>query len=390
MPGRSRYTMEAPMTTVTIGGEPRPREPALQRWIGADERTMFPTYQGTPTLEELGLDWHVKQAPIGMVGRCLDDGDLAHPAPPEWCLTSDPIHGVYANYRDDTDAVLSVTSTRWAPAQNEDFYDLFRELCTIGDGATFKGGGEFDGGKRVWFAAQLNRDLTIAGEPVFPLFLGQNGHDGGRSLQAMPIPLRPYCTNQTPMIRGRAKAQGLHVYARHTRAAIEKGLQHLRRVISHLAAQLDDFEAEANQLALTTITEREADRIIHLLWPLEPHPLRVSELAADGMTPAQLSERQRLNRERAQIAIRHALQQDYNSNIRGTAWGLWQAIIEARDWSGRAPRDHSPFRHAIDGSRSKRDALDVILDITQPRNQPRILVGRELKPWPGEKLEVTA
>ena len=91
-------------------------------------------------------------------------------------------------------------------------------------------------------------------------------------------------------------------------------------------------------LATLKLSEPGFDRFCEQLWPTV------------GIDGAELSSRTLNAHRRIQDLTRSIYDQDHNANIRGTAWGAYNAAVEYHDWHRRAPRDGDLFRRNLDAN----------------------------------------
>ncbi len=172
---------------------------------------------------------------------------------------------------------------------------------------------------------RLDREIRIGGadgEDVLPLLLLRNGHDGGLAVTVSVAPFRLACLNGMLLpVAGAARTWK----ARHTRGIADR-LGDARRTLQIAWGYYDALEATGEQLLRTPISEPAFDRFLHRLVPLptgEPDP--------GG------------RRVRNAEAVREALRTVYRTTpdldpIRGTAWGVLQAVTAYHDHHARTRR----------------------------------------------------
>lgn len=259
------------------------------------------------------LDWTVEKFPVQVV---IPEGNaLGIPA------STSLVERKYATVRKNPESngvvPLGIVGEQYTPVQNVEAFDFLDTVLDMAEGAHYETAGVIGGGKRVFMTVKVPRDLVIgrgeADDTVQTYMLCTNAHDGTGAFVVAVTPIRVVCTN-TLSLALRNKTASVSI--RHTSGA--KGrVQQARDALGVTFAYMDDFEAEAERLYQTALTNKEFDRIVTTMFPL----------AKDA------AERTRNSVTRARDEVR-ALYENAptQANVRNTAWGALNALVEWSDW----------------------------------------------------------
>lgn len=232
------------------------------------------------------------------------------------------IQGKRAIVREDTGAPLSVVSDSYCIVQ---FEDVAKTLVAAAKGvsAIFNTAGLLgEDGARGWLLAELPRVIRVKGDEseIRPYLLGTAAHDGHNGVVLRNVATRVVCQNTLGVAM--AEDAKFKVAIHHTKNA-DARLKEAERAFHTLLDGMDEFEAVANMLAGTKFTQRQMERTIDDLMPLD--------LERETQSKSLTEKRERvLSLFEAGMGIGPA--------IRGTAWAAFQAWTEYADHH-RAVRD---------------------------------------------------
>jgi phage/plasmid-like protein (TIGR03299 family) len=181
-------------------------------------------------------------------------------------------------------------------------------------GATCAGfAGQLAGGKKTFVTIQLPTTMRIDGVDTLELHLVVfNSHDGSSAFRVMIVPFRIACANQLNIaIRKQVSA----VSIRHTSKS-EINVAEIRSKLGLLYQFSDAFEAEAQKMLRTEMTNREFDDLIREVWPVSDN--------APSRTVANA-------RRRTGELTRLWTSAQTQAPIRGTRWAGFQAVTEYLD-----------------------------------------------------------
>ena len=223
----------------------------------------------------------------------------------------------YATVRDNPFTgraeALGVVGTGYEPLQNEDHAEFLNNLADQ-SGAVFDTAGSLRGGRQVFITMQLPESLTIGGTDAVDLNIAAlNSHDGSGAFRILVTPVRVVCANtQAAALAAHASSFSIR-HTRNAKAAVAAARDALGLTFSYVEA----FEAEAERLIQTTLTDGEFDALIEATFgPLDPDASeRTKQADAD--------------RQDVLSFLFHDA--ETQAGIRGTAWAGYQAVAEYVD-----------------------------------------------------------
>lgn len=212
--------------------------------------------------------------------------------------------------------VLSVVGDRYKVFQNE-------ELFSFGDGvldggASWESAGSIKDGKVVFGSLVVPREFVLdpdgANDVTKTYLLVTTSHDGSAAIQANITPVRVVCQNTLNMAL-RGSKQSFKV--RHT-STVAGRVDEARRVLGLTFNHMDAFENEARALFETAVSDAKFNEIILALYP----------------KPEAGSAKVTVTKWENKINILNDLYHTSptNTNIKGTAWGTFQALTERLDY----------------------------------------------------------
>ena len=217
--------------------------------------------------------------------------------------------------------VLGVVGERYKVVQNEELFSFADNML---DGGRWETAGSIKNGTVVFGSLALDRETVLdpngATDKVNTYLLVHTSHDGSLAVQASVTPVRVVCQNTLNMALGGVK-QSYKI--RHTQTV--QGKVAIAREALGLAHQyLDEFDKQAQELITAEINDQEFFEIITNVYP-KP------EKDAKGSMTKWETKIDTLN----DIYFGPTCE-----NIRGTAWGAYNALTERLDWfrKGRGER----------------------------------------------------
>lgn len=207
---------------------------------------------------------------------------------------------------------LGISGERYVEFQNETVFGLFDHL-----GVEWESAGQFRNGALV--VGQAKSDVSIVIDPngaadkVEPFIFVTTGHGGKGALRIGRTAMRFECMNQFNLIIGNLKDS---VTIRHTKSGPAR-MQELVRAWKGNAAYFAAIEAEANTLYAQKVTNKQFFDIVARFT----------------------GERPDLNTKGAQTKWDNNLEMftaawngETNAKAKGTAWGVFNALIERNQW----------------------------------------------------------
>ncbi len=213
----------------------------------------------------------------------------------------------------DEDVVLGVTGERYEIVQNE---DAFSFLQSLHDGARWETAGALKGGRVVFGSIAFDRDFVIdpggVADKVESYLLCHTSHDGSTALGGGITPTRVVCANTLNVALGNIKNT---FKFRHT-ATVKDRMAAEAALWRQANGYMDAFEKEAQALYAKSATDADYFGIVENLFPKPDEDVRGSL--------AKWEKRQEL--------FSQAWKGEPNAGIRGTAWGVFNALTEANQW----------------------------------------------------------
>lgn len=242
------------------------------------------------------------------------------------------------NVREDTGEVLGIVGPGWQGPQNHEAFEFVDALVDSGD-AKWLGGGESAGGRRVWMVAQLAREVLIGGdanERSIPLMFVSNGWDGFTPLAITAAPYRLACLNgQTIPLEGHVRSWKI----RHTTNHATR-LQLARDTLELNIGYFDSWAAEMEKLIKGKLAEPAAEKLIVKLFP-DANLKR----GKDGKLSTSKTAQANVEAKREQVLTILRTSDDL-ANVKGTKYGLFNAVTEFADWHVKGPAEKQVLRSA--------------------------------------------
>lgn len=224
---------------------------------------------------------------------------------------------VVANIGDEK-RVLGITGERYGIVQNE---DAFSFLQSLHDGARWETAGAIKGGRVVFGSLAFERDFVLdpsgVGDVVKSYLLVANSFDGSTNLFGGVTPVRVVCQNTLNVATGTLK----NTFK----------MRHSSKVVDRMAAEaalwrqantyMDEFSAEAKTLFEKSVSDKKFFDIVSDLFPKPEADVKGSVKKW----------------EKRQEMFAQAWNGEPNAGIKGTAWGVANALTEANQW-GRGIR----------------------------------------------------
>ena len=271
--------------------------------LGATVRDRAFTAQEAMTLGHLG-GWRVRKVPL-IAHEVTADGVTTIDAPGYATVRDNPFTG--------RPEALGVVGACYEPLQNEDHAEFLNNLADQA-GAVFDTAGSLRGGRQVFITMQLPDSLTVGGTDAVDLNIAAlNSHDGSGAFRLLVTPVRVVCANtQAAALAAHASSFSIR-HTRNAKAAVAAARDALGLTFRYVEA----FEAEAERLIQTTLTDGQFDDLIEATFgPLDP----------DSSERTKRADTQR--HETLSFLFHDA---DTQAGIRGTAWAAYQTVVEYVD-----------------------------------------------------------
>jgi phage/plasmid-like protein (TIGR03299 family) len=237
--------------------------------------------------------------------------------------------------------------------------EVFSALDTLVDSgeARYTAAGEYNNGANIWMVMELPTGIQVANDPHAAFLLVQSSHDGSCAVRIRPIIERLYCSNQiNRIIKGKHKNAYTYVMKHTTNSKLS--VNDIRNITQLTYDSIQQYETVASTLLQRKVDERQVRNIFKSVWAL---PSEIEQTPDHLLSQGQRRQRTiALNgRESAWTIYSQSPTQE---NIRGTAFGVWQAVIEHADHYASGGTDRRAIA-TISGrnDRIKDKALDLVL-----------------------------
>ncbi len=212
--------------------------------------------------------------------------------------------------------VLAIVGSKYQVVQNEQLFEFGDNL--LHGGASWESAGSIKGGRVVFGSLVVPREFTLdengANDKTTTYLLVHTSHDGSVAVQASITPVRVVCQNTLNLALGSVKQS---FKLRHTQS-IDGKIQVAREALNLTFNYMDKFEEEAQSLFNTKVDDKKFFDIITAIYP-KPDK---------DATKAQLTKWDN------KIVLLNSLYHESptNENIKGTAWGVLNALTERLDY----------------------------------------------------------
>ena len=241
----------------------------------------------------------------------LEDIEL----PAEYRAVSTNFRVVRTNPVTAQNEVLAYVGDKYRTYQNEDLFSFGDNL--LDGGAEWESAGSIKDGRVVFGSLKIDRELVLdpsgANDVTDSYILVTSSHDGSGSITALVTPVRVVCQNTLGIALRGAKQK---FSARHTLTASTR-VDDARNVLGLADAYFDKFDALAQELFETPVSNAQFDKMYELIYPKPADDAKAS-----------------LTRWSKNFDLTRGLylSSPTNANITGTKWGALNAITERLDY----------------------------------------------------------
>ncbi len=272
-------------------------------------------------LEVSQTDWQVIQQPVftlsvdGMAK--LEAGQYTDELPAADLLQFDGDEGrpeYWANMRDRDSQLLGIVGSRMEPLQNEEQAEFMLALLDTEE-FVWETGGSLREGQMVWFMAKLlNPPKLPAGEELASFISTVNYHNGKGSFMAMNHDIRIVCNNTLDAALSSHKSQWA---IRHT-ANMKERTKEAQKALRLARSNAESLVETANELVLRPFKHSDMVDVLGVLYPIPPDSSPLT---------------QKRIHERTDEVMEVWASSPNLENIRDTAWGAFNALVEFADHS---------------------------------------------------------
>lgn len=225
---------------------------------------------------------------------------------------------------DEKESVIGVVGNKYKVIQNSEVFSCLDGMIDSGE-VRYAAAGEYDDGAKVWMLMSLPKEMEIQGDPHAAFLLAKTSHDGSSSVVIRPIIERLFCHNQINRVfRAKNKA---HTYTlRHTQNALLLPSD-VRNIIGLTYTYIEEYSNLANHLMRREVDINKATAFFKKVWAL---PTKIENAPLHLLSKGEKNAKSRaINARQKAFAIYS--DSPTQENIRGTEFGLWQAVVEYAD-----------------------------------------------------------
>jgi len=225
----------------------------------------------------------------------------------------------------DENKVIGVVGHKYKVVQNMEVFSALDTLVDSGD-ARYAAAGEYNGGASVWMVLEIPKGIEVANDPHAAFLLVRTSHDGSASVAIKPIIERLFCSNQINGLISNKRYNSYTYRMKHTSNS-KLSVDDIRNIIKLTYNAVDEYQLTADALLGIQKSHKEARDFFEKVWTL---PAEVANSPYHLLNQGQKRQHTIATtaRERAYDIYTESPTQE---NIRGTAFGLWQAVIEYAD-----------------------------------------------------------
>lgn len=282
--------------------------------------TILPdTFDAATAITKGGLDWQVTSYPQ-YVDALGNDGGHRITSPDVANVRISPFTGV--------PEILGTVSPDYRIIQNHALAPILDGIVAE-SGAHFETAGSLRGGKEVFISMKLPKGILVGGvDKVDNYLVAMNAHTGLTSLQLVVTTIRVVCANTAQMALNHNSAK---IAIRHT-GDVDEQLAQARAALGITVKYLDEFEAIANRMFDTEMTNLEFEEFIKAVYPEKD---RSKDITNRGRT----------NDARRDETLRQLFRTSpTGQGIRGTRWAAFNTITEYVDHYKSANEDTNARR----------------------------------------------
>lgn len=224
--------------------------------------------------------------------------------------------GAFQVYRElDGDLrAMGVVSEQYPIVQPPEVAEFLQSVADV-SGSVFETAGALRDGRDIFMTMKMPEGITIGGTDEVDLYLaGMQNYSGQAKLKIITTPVRVVCANTE---RAALRNTRSEYTFRHSPSLAGK-LQEAREALKINFDWTSQFQAEAESMINTTMTNRQFDELVKAMWPE-----KFDKPLDDWRKP----EHEQWNS--LASLFRSA---DTQENVRGTVWGGYNSIVEYLDW----------------------------------------------------------
>jgi phage/plasmid-like protein (TIGR03299 family) len=289
-----------------------------QAWVQAG--TAVNAGSASEAARQAGLDWTVELSDM-----FVERKTIVSPFESITDRLDVPKRQAVIKRTEDSESVIGVVGDKYKIVQNMEVFSALDTLVDSGD-ARYTAAGEYNNGANIWMVMELPVGVQVANDPHAAFLLVQSSHDGSCAVRIRPIIERLFCANQiNRIIKGKHTNDYTYVMKHTTNS--ELSVSDIRNITQLTYDSIQQYELIASTLLGNKVDDRQVRNIFKAVWSL---PSTVEDKPYHLLTQGE-----RRQQTIATVARDKAWQiyseSHTQENIRGTAFGAWQAVVEYAD-----------------------------------------------------------
>jgi len=222
--------------------------------------------------------------------------------------------------------VLSVVGSRYKAVQNEELFSFADNLHDGNPDVNWESAGSLKNGRVVFGTMSIPRTMVLdpngANDTTNLYLVVYTSHDGSVAVQSAITPVRVMCQNTLNFAMKKAK-QSFKI--RHTQT-VDGKIAAARETLGLTLAYMDEFETQAKELFSREVTNAKFSEIINKMYPKPEADVKGS-----------------IKKWENKVVLLDDLYHNSptNANIKGTAWGVVNALTERLDYYRTARKGNS-------------------------------------------------
>jgi len=227
--------------------------------------------------------------------------------------------------KDNDNKVIGVVGDKYKVVQNMEVFSALDSLVDSGQ-ARYTAAGEYNNGANIWMIMELPVGVNVANDPHAAFLLVQSSHDGSCAVRIRPIIERLFCANQiNRLITGKKTNDYTYVMKHTTNSKLSPS--EIGNIIRLSYDSIQQYESIASTLITRETSHTQAREYFKRVWALPS--------TVEGKPYHMLTQGERRQQTIAITAREKAFdiysESPTQENIRGTAFGMWQAVVEYAD-----------------------------------------------------------
>ena len=227
--------------------------------------------------------------------------------------------------KNNDNKVIGVVGDKYKVVQNMEVFSALDSLVDSGS-ARYTAAGEYNNGANIWMIMELPVGVNVANDPHAAFLLVQSSHDGSCAVRIRPIIERLFCANQiNRLITGKKTNDYTYVMKHTTNSKLSPS--EIGNIIQLSYDSIQQYESIADTLITRGVTHTQAREFFKRVWALPS--------TVEGKPYHMLTQGERRQQTIAITAREKAFdiysESPTQENIRGTAFGMWQAVVEYAD-----------------------------------------------------------